>query len=506
MSTKLCPAQQRALDALIQAAAVENALVLLAPPGMGTTTVAREVLAKFGGALLNMKDLVDAMQERHPLALEDVFEQRVLGALHANDWVVVDDVHLVLGLAFAGGSYPRPRYLNLPLAALTAYAVEGGKKLILAGQPAELGDVSHRCHEVTIGDFTPSDYEHLCHAYLPPALAAQLDYARIHRSAPMLNARQLRTACAWASGNPDLNTDGFIDTLQSRQMGSNVDLREVEAASFSDLKGVDDVLQSLETHVLLPLEHDSLVAEFGLKTTRGVLLAGAPGTGKTTIGRALAHRLRSKFFLVDGTRVAGTGPFGSQLPGIFDAARRNAPSVVFIDDSDALFANGAESGSYSYLLARLDGLESRSAGRVCVILTAMDVANLPPALVRSGRIELWLELRLPDEAARVTILRQELADVPASIGRVDILRLASATGNFSAADLKRVAADGKALFAFDRALNRSMRPSTEYFLEAVETVRSNKQRYAAAEARARSQRPHRPAYFDLFSGAEPADY
>jgi transitional endoplasmic reticulum ATPase len=226
------------------------------------------------------------------------------------------------------------------------------------------------------------------------------------------------------------------------------------------------------------------------------LLAGPPGTGKTTIGRALAHRLRGKFFLIDGTVIAGTPHFYGQLHHVFEAAMRNAPSVVFIDDSDVIF-EGQDPGLYRYLLTMLDGLESESAGGVCLILTAMDVGSLPPALVRSGRVELWLETQLPDANARRAILDDLCAELPASMGSVDFEGLAQATEGLSGADLKRVVEDGKLLYAFDRAQNTTLRRANEYFLEALGTVRSNKVRYAEAEARARERNPSRPPQFNL---------
>src|SRR5207248_6172716 len=114
-------------------------------------------------------------------------------------------------------------------------------------------------------------------------------------------------------------------------------------------------------------------------------------------------RLKSKFFLIDGTLVSGTGDFYCKIQEIFEAAKQNAPSVVFIDDTDVLFEGDEDKGFYRYLLTMLDGLESASAARVCVIMTAMNVSSLPPALVRSGRIELWLETKLPDVEARAAI-------------------------------------------------------------------------------------------------------
>src|SRR5262249_28769556 len=157
---------------------------------------------------------------------------------------------------------------------------------------------------------------------------------------------------------------------------------------------------------------------------------------------------------------------------------RNAPAIIFVDDSDAIFESGEELGLYRYLLTMLDGLESESAGRVCVMMTAMDVSHLPPALIRSGRIELWLEMKFPDEAARSDILRQFLASLPPVIGDVTVSRLVEATEGFTGADLKRLIEDGKNLLAYEKALQQPLRPPTEYFLAAVETVRMNKARYA----------------------------
>jgi SpoVK/Ycf46/Vps4 family AAA+-type ATPase len=133
------------------------------------------------------------------------------------------------------------------------------------------------------------------------------------------------------------------------------------------------------------------------------------------------------------------------------------------------------------------------------MMTAMDVGNLPPALVRSGRIELWLETRLPGEQARVDILRDFCARLPASIGDVDIEAIAAASEGLAGADLKRVVEDGKLLFAFEREKKGRTEPATTYFLTAVETVRRNKQHYAEAESRARARRPQRPAFFDPMS-------
>src|SRR5204862_3511181 len=133
-----------------------------------------------------------------------------------------------------------------------------------------------------------------------------------------------------------LDTARFLEYLSSQNLTSNVELDQVEPVRWDDLKGVDDVIRELEMKVALPFENDALAAELKLKPKRGILLSGPPGTGKTTIGRALAHRLKGKFFLIDGTVVAGSGDFYEDVGKIFEEAKRNAPAVIFIDDTDVI--------------------------------------------------------------------------------------------------------------------------------------------------------------------------
>lgn len=170
-----------------------------------------------------------------------------------------------------------------------------------------------------------------------------------------------------------------------------------------------------------------------------------------------------------------------------------------IDDADALFEDGEERGLYRYLLTMLDGLESEGTARVCVMMTAMNLQHLPPALVRSGRVELWLEMKLPDADARSEILKAHLKGISPSLASCNVDEVIAATDAFTGADMKSLVADAKGLYAFGRATGLALRPATEYFLESANGVRENKRRYEEAERASRANTRGVPNPFDFVS-------
>jgi len=470
----LTPVQQKVFDELIVGLSVGNVCVLQGDAGVGKTTILRQVQRSTDGAFITARQFMTLLTERQPAALEETFLELLDKSLQNADVVLIDDLHLITSVVEAY-EYPRAHLLNAVLTAILGEAQWRRKSLLFAISGEYLPEpVRQRAYLWEVDEFAAQDYEAICRCYLDDA--GKLDYPKIYRFAPALNGYQLRNACAWLRREREWNTDGFIEYLSSRNMTSNVDLEEVEEVDWQDLKGVDDLIAELEAKVALPFENDALAAELRLKPKRGVLLAGPPGTGKTTIGRALARRLRGKFFLIDGTVIAGSHDFYERVAKVFENAKKNSPSVIFIDDADVIFED-AHKGFYRYLLTMLDGLESASAQRVCVMMTAMEVGSLPPALLRSGRIELWLQTRLPDEESRAVILRDKLAELSPPLSETNISFIAKASSGLTGADLKAAIEDAKLLFAHSYAKHKATLPAEQYFLKAIATIRAHRTSY-----------------------------
>ncbi len=463
----LSPSQLRAFEFLKAWHSQAEILHLWGGSGMGKSTVLREFHRQTQGFWIDPKSLVQAVSEKHPFSIEEGVRQVLLDAIENHSMVIVDDFDHFYRHAQGCSDYIRSNYYLTVMDTVVEQAATRGTRLVLCTEASLPEGIDDRAWSYPIDAFGVEDYRHVVKTIIQREPAG-IDFDALYRFAPNMNCRRIEQICRWLTHESNPTTEGLLEFVQSQGMSSNVRTEEVQDVTLDDLIGVDHIREALEENIILPLENVVLAGELGLTPKRGVILAGPPGTGKTMVGRALARRLRGKFFLVDGTAISGTDHFYYRIDHIFRQAAENSPSIVFIDDSDVIFESGREHGLYRYLLTKLDGLESKSSSGVCVMLTAMDLGNIPPALVRSGRIELWLETKLPDDAARRLLLEKLLSDRTKIENDVAWLTIIEKTQGFSGADLKRIVQDAKLKLASDMVKHRVGVPFEHHLLTAID--------------------------------------
>lgn len=213
--------------------------------------------------------------------------------------------------------------------------------------------------------------------------------------------------------------------------------------SYEDIGGLGAVVPKIREMIELPLRYPQIFEKLGIAPPKGVLLHGSPGTGKTLVARAVAHETDAHFISISGPEIIGKfyGESEAKLRAVFEEAARRAPSIVFIDEIDAIAPKRAELGGekqverrvVAQLLTLMDGLKSR--GKV-VVIAATNMPNLlDPALRRPGRFDREIVLPVPDRNGRLQILDIHSRGMPLAKD-VDLAELARVTHGFVGADLE----------------------------------------------------------------------
>jgi len=216
--------------------------------------------------------------------------------------------------------------------------------------------------------------------------------------------------------------------------------------TYADIGGLETQIQEIKESVELPLTHPEYYEEMGIKAPKGVILYGAPGTGKTLLAKAVANSTSATFLRMVGSELiqkySGDGP--KLVRELFRVAEDHSPSIVFIDEIDAVGTKRYDSTSGGEkeiqrtmleLLNQLDGFDSR--GDVKVIMATNKIESLDTALIRPGRIDRKIEFPLPNEKTKRRIFgihtgRMTLAD------DVNLEEFVMSKDNLSGADIKAI--------------------------------------------------------------------
>merc|ERR1712223_619977 len=249
--------------------------------------------------------------------------------------------------------------------------------------------------------------------------------------------------------------------------------------TYADIGGLEQQIQEIKESVELPMTHPEIYEDIGIKPPKGVILYGPPGTGKTLLAKAVANQTAATFLRMVGSELIqkylGDGP--KLVRELFRVAEEHAPSIVFIDEIDAVGTKRYDSNSGGEreiqrtmleLLNQLDGFDNLTD--VKVIMATNRIETLDPALIRPGRIDRKIEFPLPDEKTKRRIFNIHTSKMTMA-DDVDLEEYIMSKDDLSGADIKAICTEAGLLALRERR----MKVTQEDFKKAKENVLYRKQ-------------------------------
>ena len=279
--------------------------------------------------------------------------------------------------------------------------------------------------------------------------------------APSEMAGILKTGMTVAARMEGAGTPGAIVKIMNNTFDSRVRLMELEESpkvTFEDIGGLKDVIEEVREAVEYPLTRPEAFVKMGVEPPKGVLLCGPPGTGKTLIARAIANQAKATFIRLSGSDLIQRymGESVHMVRELFELAREKSPSILFIDEIDAIGTQRSSdplSGTQvahaeilMQLLSEMDGFDNRGNVRIMAATNRVDM--LDHALLRPGRFDRILEIPLPDADSRREIFRIHSAKLPLAAD-LDIDTVLGMTEGTTGAEIQSICREA-AMFAIRR--------------------------------------------------------
>jgi|TARA_B100002052_G_scaffold183084_1_gene166795 proteasome regulatory subunit len=270
----------------------------------------------------------------------------------------------------------------------------------------------------------------------------------------------------------DILNDGWDPLVASSEIIEKPD------TLYEEIGGMEEQINQLKQSIELPLNKPDSFKKMGLTPPKGVLLTGPPGTGKTMMARALANSTSATFIGLVGSELAQKyiGEGGRLVRELFDLAKQKSPTIIFIDEIDAIGSKRLDSSTSGdrevqrtlmQLLAEMDGFESTS--NIKIIAATNRPELLDKALLRPGRLDRIIEIGLPDKDGRLDILQIISKQIPTD-KEVDFKQISVQTKGFSGAELKALIMEA----GLNAISNNRDSISREDIKSALEIVNENK--------------------------------
>ena len=249
---------------------------------------------------------------------------------------------------------------------------------------------------------------------------------------------------------------------------------EVPEVTWDEVGGLEDIKERLKESIEWPLTMPEKFDHFGIKPPRGIMLFGAPGTGKTLIAKAIANEAKANFITIKGPELISkwVGESEKAVREVFKKAKQSSPSIVFLDEFESIAGmRRSNSGDGSdvmnrvvnQLLSSMDGVEGMEG--VIVVAATNRPEMIDPALLRSGRFERVLHIPPPDRDSLKAILSIHSKDMP--LGRFKLEDLASKMDNYTGADIEAVCREAALIAMRDEKKT----VSKKHFVQAIDRVR-----------------------------------